>query len=187
MQIRHFIRVLILAACGAGCVQLDAPKNDLGFSKAANLSDFAGCYANKGEGESSDTLYLSSVVWSDANFKHKEIKAIRFAFEAPSKLLLTVETGLGQQQQKALVARQDFHEKSGRIELKSAPIASLLYPGGNPALGAGYESVTLGTDPKGNLRLLNSDAFAGTAFIVIPMAVYSRTVFRFVRNPALCG
>jgi ketosteroid isomerase-like protein len=85
------------------------------------------------------------------------------------------------------VEGKDFHLSSGQIEIKSDSVASFAYPADNPFIGVGHETQVLGLDARGDARIQESATFAGTAFLVVPVAGNAKEVFRFPRSSALCN
>lgn len=176
--------VMLLIGPGVGCALSTGPKDDTGFDAAKDLQALGGCYRNNGEGD--DQRYLSAVIWPREGLDHPRIKAIHVAFEKPQSLRITA-VGTGEAIKESIfVEGKDFHLASGRIEVKSDAITSFAYPAGNVFIGVGNESRVLGLDKHGNARMQESASFAGTAFLVIPVAGHVRDAFRFSRAPALC-
>lgn len=150
-----------------------------------DLESLAGCYRNHGEGEG--VRYLSDVIWPKEHLVHEQIMAINVVFEEPRSLRVAAVSSEGTTKEAIFVEGTDFHLTSGRILIQSDTMASFAYPAGNVFIGVGHESQSLGLDPRGDARMQEGGTFAGTAFLVIPMAGHVRDVFRFPRLQELCN
>lgn len=176
---------MLVLGTGLGCALTSAPEHDLGFSAVRDLQSLEGCYRNRGEGEG--RRYLSAVVWPEEQLAHEQITAIKVMFEEPRSLRVVAVSPEGTAKEGIFTEGKDFHLSSGRIDIKSDAVASFAYPAGNVFIGAGHESRVLGLDARGDARLQESATFAGTAFLVIPMAGNVKDVFRFPRSLELCN
>lgn len=174
----------LLAAAVGGCAVSPLPESDPGFAAVEEIQSLAGCYRNRGDGD--DPRYLSAVIWPSQALTHADIVAIKVEFEGPRGLRVSALTSAGIARQALFLEGEDFHLTSGRIEVKADTTASLAYPAGNVFIGAIHETQALGLDPRGDARLQEGAAFAGTAFLVIPMAGDVQDAFRFPRSPELC-
>lgn len=151
----------------------------------SDLKSLAGCYRNRGEGEG--VRYLSSVIWPKEQLMHEQISAIKVVYEEPRSLRVAALSSEGTAKEGIFVEGTDFHLSSGRIQIQSDTVASFAYPAGNVFIGAGHQSQSLGLDSRGDARMQESATFAGTAFLVIPMAGNVRDAFRFPRSQELCN
>ena len=75
---------------------------------------------------------------------------------------------------------------AGLIKLKTDPMVSLAYPAGNVFIGAGYATQELGIDESGHGKLKETATFAGTGFLVIPIAGHVRDSYRFRKSQEEC-
>jgi hypothetical protein len=185
MQHYRIVMVMFLVGAGLSCAFSKAPKDDAGFSAVKDLESLAGCYRNRGEGEA--VRYLSAVIWPKEPLAHEQISAIKVVFEEPRSLRVAALGGEGTIREGIFVEGTDFHLTSGRIQTQSDTMASFAYPAGNVFIGAGHQSQSLGLDTRGDARMQESATFAGTAFLVIPIAGNIRDAFRFPRAKELCN
>lgn len=176
--------VLWIAGGCAGCVLNTAPKGDEGFAVAEGLQALVGCYSNVGEGEG--VRYLSATIWPNEKLAHDQITAVQVVLNQPKSLRVTAEAANGPIKESIFTEGEDFHLRSGQIETKSDLMASFLYPAGNVFIGVAYETETLGIDKSGNARLQETGGFAGTGFLIFPLAGHGRGAYRFPKNRTLC-
>lgn len=176
--------VAILVGATVGCSMSSAPESDLGFDRKASIESLAGCYRNRGDGEY--VRYLSAVIWPGQQLEHAEIAAIKVELEGSRGLRVAAVTSGTTLKESVFQEGRDFHFESGMIGVKADTFTSLAYPAGNVFIGAGHEAHALGIDPRGDARMQENVSFAGTAFLVIPMAGSVRDAFRFPRSPELC-
>ena len=99
---------------------------------------------------------------------------------------LTGENNKNILHEKISVEEKDFSLESGKISIKSRMVGSLAGKSGNPFIGVGNESVTLGLDKRGDGKLVKNSTFAGTAFIFIPIAGQVSDNYRFRRIENAC-
>ena len=181
------ISVALLSLLCSGCISSSAPANDRDFSQTLNLQMLEGCYQNAGIGEGdTHSTFLSAAIWPAAKIDHASIKSIRVTRVDDRSLKVSAEREGRVVHESRFSEGNDFEFSSGRIKLKSSPLVSLAYPAGNPFIGAGYESQEIGIDTSGDGKLLNTGAFAGTGFLVIPVAGHFQNAYRFPKDPALC-
>jgi hypothetical protein len=185
MKHYRIVMAMLLVGASLSCALSTAPKNDAGFKTVKDIKSLAGCYQNRGEGEG--VRYLSAVIWPNDQLAHEQILAIKVVFEGPRSLRVTALSSEGTAKEGIFVDGTDFHLASGRIQIQSDTVASFAYPAGNVFIGAGHQSQLLGLDPRGDARMQESATFAGTAFLVIPMAGNVSDVFRFPKAQELCN
>ena len=109
------------------------------------------------------------------------------AFEEPRTLRVTALSTGEAIKDGVFVEGKDFHLASGRVNVRSESVVSFAYPAGNAFIGVAHESQVLGVDERGDARMQETTTFAGTAFLVIPVAGNTRDAFRFPRASGLCG
>ena len=177
------IAVSIAGFC-AGCVLSSAPKGDAGFAPVPGLEALVGCYTNRGEGEG--LRYLSAAIWPKEKLAHDQINAIDVALEQPTSLRVSAKASGQTIKESVFVEGKDFKLSSGQIEASDDVMASFAYPSGNVFIGVGRQSTTLGVDKSGNARVQDAGTFAGTAFLIIPVAGHVRDAYRFPKSPGLC-
>jgi len=184
---KHFCIIIILLLVGVslGCALSTTPKDDAGFGAVNELKSLAGCYRNRGEGES--VRYLSAVIWPKEQLAHEQILAIKVVFEEPRSLRVSALGPKGTTNEEIFVEGTDFHLSTGLIQVQSDTVASFAYPAGNVFIGAGHQSQSLGLDPRGDARMQESAIFAGTAFLVIPIAGNVSDSYRFPRLQEPCN
>ena len=176
----------LLAALLCGCAST-RPGDDLGFSPAGSLAAFDGCYANQGEtGPGAGPRYLSRGLWPKADLAHTQVTAVQVQAVAEGTVRVTAYAGNQRLRQDTFRQGQDFSFQGGRISISQA-MGSAATESGNPFIGAGMVTLELGVDAAGNGRMEESSAFAGTAFLVIPVVGGTRDAARFRRADGLCG
>lgn len=181
-MIRTSTLIFVSLLLSTGCVFTTGPKNDVGFVKVEDIQAFVGSYQNKGEGgQTSTPMYLSAVLWPAEKIDHRSIDVIRVGTAAADTLLITAESNGHPVINKAFVEGEDFVLKSGRIRIKQDVHMSLASPPGNPFIGLASETRTLGLDERGDGKLQDSSALAGTAFLIIPVVGAGRDNVRFQR------
>ena len=174
--------LLFLCVLGASCVLFTAPKNDVEFAIVKNISALAGTYQNKGEtGGNVPPIYLSSILWPDKKLDHRAIETIRVKVASEKSLLVSALSGGQIVKEDAFVEGKDFRLISGQIQVANEIKTSWAYPAGNPFIGIMYGNRILGLDERGDGKLRSTEALAGTAFLVIPVAGGSRDNVRFPR------
>ena len=181
------ISLCILMFLCSGCVLISAPKDDAPFAEVKGIHSLEGCYQNKGEGESENpSRYLSSIIWPESKLNHNEITLIKVVAINDKKLKVTAESQGKIIQESQFVEGKDFNVNTKEIRAKSEPLISLAYPAGNVFIGVAYSSQVLGIDERGDAKLQETGTFAGTAFIVIPLAGHVKDSFRFRRVEEVC-
>lgn len=175
----------ISAALLCGCISTK-PSNDLGFTRATSLAAFDGCYENRGEtGKGAGPRFLSRTIWPKADLAHKDIEAIQVSVIGNDAVRVTAYAAHQVVRQDTFVEGKDFTFRSGQITISHAFGSAATEPG-NPFIGAGIGSTTLGVDAAGNGRSMESATFAGTAFLVVPIAGSVNDTARFNRSTDLC-
>ena len=169
------------------CVSF-APPNDAEYAPIGSLKSLSGCYRNLGEtAEETTNRYLSYILWPAHNTKqHQDIQYIEVAAISNNTIRAT---GIGEKRvlvESEFVEGENFEFESGKITVTNKLFGSLAYPSGNPFIGAGHASVTLGIDKSGHGKLTDSITLAGTAFIFIPVAGHVAEMVRFVRTGNSC-
>ena len=181
-----------LASFQVGCVITAAPKYDRGYAKTSTLKNFEGCYQNQSETRIEANLivqqntpspvYLTDIIWPE-EFKMTRPEAV--LVKAISENTLEVSTfGGGVHQKTSLFVKgKDFWLKSGHLKLRSQS----HYGFADVFFGIYHKSTTLGVDANGNGRSVKTEAFAGTGFLIMPIAGLGSDTGGFKRNPTLCG
>jgi hypothetical protein len=185
MMLRLFFPVM--AGLLAGCIS-SKPSHDLGFGKPNSLRAFEGCYQNLGDrGTGTARRYLTALIWPDAAFEHSTIDAVRVNAIDDSSVEVIALSERQPVQRAIFTEGKDFSFDSGRIHLAGKVQGSAAQERGNIFIGVGHETRTLGLDPRGDGRVEETGTFAGTAFLVIPVAGHVREATRFRKSPQLCG
>lgn len=184
MRLTFLVVINAALACG-GCMTTKPP-NDLGYADVPTLAAFAGCYKNAAEdAKGSGSHFLSRTIWPNEKLSHEKLEAIRVRFVEGGTLHFSAISAGQVVQEETFVEGRDFSFRSGRITM-SRFIGSAATEPGNPFIGMGFETQTLGVDAFGNGRRENSVAFAGTVFLVIPIAASVKDASRFVKRDSLC-
>ncbi len=188
MNNTHTFSFLLLLGLCNGCVLSSAPMNEANFATAEGIKAFEGCYQNLSEGGANAfKKYLSAVIWPEVKSDHSKIKAVRVVVSSEKTLGVTAETDGKIIHEGQFVEGTDFNLNFGRIKVKGDPMVSLAYPAGNVFIGAGYASQELGIDKSGAGKLQETATFAGTGFLVIPIAGHVRDSYRFRKVHDLCS
>lgn len=170
-----------------GCALITEPDQNVGYENLDKLASVAGCYQNLGE-RSPDTTdrYLSQIFWPSDETKHLQIKYIEVSLATERSVVARTLNAGKVIVESEFVDGEDFKFISGKIIIKNDLFGSLAYPSGNPFIGAGHTSLTLGIDKSGNGKITETSTFAGTAFIFIPVAGHVSDAVRFVRIGQSC-
>ncbi|NHK96870.1 MULTISPECIES: hypothetical protein [Rubrivivax] len=162
------------------------PIDDLGFERVASLESLAGCYENRAHvGKGVGLMFLSSIIWPDSKLPHGDITAVEVRSLMDDKVSVSAHTSNGVIKEQVFASGRDFTFESGQVRL-TRPFGSAASESGNVFIGVGTQTKKLGIDSDGNGRAVSSASFAGTAFLVIPIAGGVSDVGRFTRNRALC-
>jgi hypothetical protein len=158
------IRVISLAAAlCASCSLSQIPERDLGFSNVSRLSEFAGCYLNRGETEvGQPAIYLSGTIWRDASLNHQTIDTVRITATSSDSLRATAIANSHMVRQDDFITGRDFTFANGRITIRKKTEGSAGMPSGNVFIGVARDATTLGLDSDGNGRVENTTVLAGT-------------------------
>ena len=178
----RLVTVLPLLLCG--CFVSTKPPGDTGFERVENLRAFEGCFANVGEGgKGSGSHYLSAIIWPDSDLDDKSIDFVKVNAEQ-EKALHVSAIGAGHVIREGRFQEgKDFTLVDGEIKLKTHVRGSAGTEPGNPFIGVGTESMTLGLDKAGNGRAVGAANIGGTVFLVLPVAGHMSDAVRFKRLP----
>jgi len=179
---KRFLVLVLATAFLSGCV-ISGPANDVPFTEVAGLQSLAGEYRNLGETDPHGSpAYLSAVIWPVASdIDHASVDVITVDAVSDKELVVRALAGDRQVKEGHFVAGEGFTFKDGKLYLKQKTHFSLAYPAGNPFIGPGYEETVIGVDREGHGKLRHKTAFAGTAFLVIPVAGSLTDETRFLR------
>lgn len=170
-----------------GCVLTTAPDQNVGYANLTKLDAVVGCYQNIGERPSDLTdKYLSQIFWPSEDTNHEKIQHIEVSLSSKQSVFARAISDSKVIIESEFIDGQHFEFKSGKITITNKLFGSLAYPSGNPFIGAAHSSVTLGIDKVGNGKLTETGTFAGTAFIIIPVAGHVSESVRFVRVGNSC-
>lgn len=174
--------LLLLPALLAGCVLSTRPPDDAGFARAGELSEFSGCYANESEPyKNGIPRRLSVLMWPGSDLDHDAVETVAVESEGKDVLHVSAIGGSAVLMESRYRRGKDFRFTQGQIRLKTKPVVATGLESGNPAIGLGYERLTLGIDKADNGRVEEEVGFVGTAFLVFPLAVVGSDVARFSR------
>lgn len=162
------------------------PIDDRGFERVASLESLAGCYENRAQvGKGVGLMFLSAIIWPDSKLPHGDVTAVEVRSLMDDKVSVVAHTSNGVIKEQVFTSGRDFIFESGQVRL-TRPFGSAARESGNVFIGVGAQTKTLGVDSDGNGRALSSASFAGTAFLVIPIAGGVSDVGRFTRSRTLC-
>ena len=164
-----FLLPLILVF--AGCALRTAPDDDSGFASLSTLDAFVGCYRNCSDPSSdSAPVCLSDIIWPEQFTPETRPATVAIQKGNGSSLVASAITEGVVLKRSRFEAGKDFHFKEGRIELKREYLASGARQPGNPFIGVASSKTILGLDAAGQGRINQSTAFAGTGFLIVPVA-----------------
>lgn len=172
----------------SSCVMVTKPSDDLGFAQAENLPQFNGCYQNcSNPSDGSALMCLSNNLWSE-EFDHEAFPdEIYVEAKNDSQLAVTAykqgEAGI----QSIFTKDEHFYFRKGRIELKRDYIGSAATGSGNVFIGIGGSKTRLGIDSQYEARVEQSTFFAGTVFLLIPLAISGLEVSKIKRVGDKCS
>ncbi|WP_418141888.1 hypothetical protein NUW46_08890 [Marinobacter sp. MA] len=168
----------------AGCVSTEVEEEDTGFAKSPSLEAFVGCYRNCSDrSDGSEQTCLSSIIWPDS-FTAVTRPQVVLIDKGDGKSLVAsaISDGIVLKQSQFREG-EDFEFANGRIELKRDYVASGAREPGNPFIGMMTSKTVLGLDASGQGRISQSTTFAGTGFLIIPIAGSTSSTLRIERFP----
>lgn len=178
----------VIAALLSGCVVNPDSATDTVGAPLTSLQVLAGCYQNRGEPpDSVPKRYLSQLFWPDLTLDgHVTLEQVEVEpLSATAVRIRALQAGV-------VIRQSDFREgehftrEADRIELSGNWGSSLAAPADNPFIGAYHERISLWLDTRGDGRMTNTSTFAGTAFLIIPLAGSVSEHTRFVRMGDQC-
>jgi len=172
--------ICVAAALLSGCFTT-GPVDNLPFGEIDQLSDIDGVYENSGESGLAP-LWLSQLIWPDAeDLNHDGIERIEVrAMDDVTVAVTATATNAAIVIHETFVEGEDFDFSNGAIQLHRRVEGAPLDPE-SPVLGIGYETVTLGLDQAGDGKYRSEGVFAGTLFVIIPVAIGGSDDVRFRR------
>lgn len=171
----------------SGCVVSSSPDDVPAPASTPTLGNFAGCYQNMIRTSANGPRhYLSMTIWPTQTIDHGGIEAIRVT--SPSSDTLKVSAFANHQvvKEQSFVLGVDFVFRNGQILLPEKLEGSGAGEPGNVFIGAMHTSRLIGLDQQGQGYLQESTSFAGTAFLVIPVAGQVSEAFRFATSEHFC-
>lgn len=170
-----------------GCASSTVPRDDTGFSRSPGLDAFQGCYKNcSNTTDGSAAVCLSTVIWPGEFAVGNRPEAVHIRKEGDDTLVASALAGGKVIKRSTFVAGKDFQFRDGRIELGKKYLGSAATEPGNPFIGVATEQTVLGLDREGQGRILTTSAFAGTAFLIVPVAGKVGAAGRIERVDGLC-
>ena len=180
MKAITFCMVCSLSLLVSGCFVSTKPPGDTGFARVATLEAFDGCYANVGAGgKDSGPQFLSAIIWPNTGADHKSIEYVKVIAEQGNSMHVSAIGASHVILEGRYVEGTDFTFADGQIKLKSYVKGSAGTEPGNPFIGVGTGSTTLGLDESGNGRSVTSGSFGGVVFLVLPAAGHVSDAARF--------
>lgn len=167
-----------------GCASTEVTENDIGFAESPNLDAFVGCYRNcSNPSDGSAPACLTSILWPDAFPSETRPEAVNIQKGDSNSLIASAISDGVVLKQSRFQEGEDFEFKAGLLELKREYIASGAREPGNPFIGVVTSKTTLGLDASGQGRITQSTAFAGTGFLIIPVAGKTSNTQKIERAP----
>ncbi|MDK9557840.1 hypothetical protein QQF73_09420 [Marinobacter sp. M216] len=180
--------IFLAIAIFTGCASTTVPRNDSGFVEVANLKAFEGCYKNcSNTSDGSALACLSDIVWPKVFGIENKPEAVFIKQEDNNRLIVSAISNGMILKKSAFEAGRDFEFENGRIELDREYIASGAREPGNVFIGVGTGKTVLGLDAHGQGRVSQSVSFAGTGFLIIPIAGAATDVSKIERSEGLCN
>lgn len=179
-------RVVPIAMClfFAGCASTEVAEEDTGFAKSPSLEAFIGCYRNCSvPSNGSPPVCLSSIIWPESFTAETRPEAVHIQKGDDESLVASAISDGVLIKQSRFSEGEDFEFKAGRIELKRDYVASSAREPGNPFIGVVTSKTLLGLDDSGQGRISQSTAFAGTGFLIIPVAGKTSNTQQIKRAP----
>ncbi|MBW0148039.1 hypothetical protein [Marinobacter arenosus] len=186
---RTMNRVFIFLAIAtlAGCASSTVPRNDSGFVEVVNLTAFEGCYRNcSNTADGSALACLSDIVWPKVFEPESKPEAVFIKQEDNHRIIVSAISNGMMLRTSTFEAGRDFEFTDGRIELNREYVASGAHEPGNVFIGVGTAKTVLGLDAQGQGRISQSVSFAGTGFLIIPIAGAATDVSKIERSVGLC-
>ena len=182
------ILLLMMLLLSAGCAYNSVPEGDKGFVESPDLDAFVGCYHNCSDSpEGSPAVCLSSILWPGAFNPETRPSAVSIERGDGNSLIASAITAGVVLRHSRFVEGEDFEFRAGRIELKREYAASGAREPGNPFIGVASSQTVLGLDASGQGRISQSTAFAGTGFLIVPVAGKTTSAQKISRATAdLC-
>jgi len=179
---KPFLALLLSIGLIYGCV-FSGPVNDVPFTEVAGLQSLAGEYRNLGETDPpGPPAYLSAVIWPVASdIDHASVDVVTVEAVSDQELVVRALAGDRLVKEGRFVAGEGFNFKDGKLYLRQKSELSLASPADNPFIGTAYEETVIGIDREGHGKLRHKTAFAGTAFLIIPVAGSVTDETRFLR------
>ncbi|MDL0432677.1 hypothetical protein QPM17_16165 [Marinobacter sp. TBZ242] len=173
----------------AGCASTEVTENDTGFAQSPNLDAFVGCYRNcSNPSDGSAPVCLTSILWPDVFTSEARPEAVSIQKGDGNSLIASAISEGAVLKLSRFREGEDFEFKAGLLELKREYVASGAGQPGNPFIGVVTSKTVLGLDTSGHGRINQSTAFAGTGFLIIPVAGKTLHTHKIERAPrALCG
>ncbi len=172
-----------------GCASTEVTENDSGFAESHGLEAFIGCYRNCSDPlDGSAPVCLTSIIWPDVFTAETRPQAVYIRKGDGKSLVASAISDGAVLKQSQFWEGEDFEFKAGRIELKRDYVASGAREPGNPFIGVVTSKTLLGLDDSGQGRISQSTAFAGTGFLIIPVAGKTSNTQKIERAPSrLCN
>lgn len=169
----------------AGCASTEVEKADTGFAQSSSLEAFIGCYRNCSDpSDGSAQVCLSSIIWPDSFTAETRPQVVHIEKGDGESLVAAAISDGSVLKQSQFREGEDFDFKAGRIELKRDYAASGAREPGNPFIGIVTSKMMLGLDESGQGRISQSTSFAGTGFLIIPIAGTASTTQLIERAPS---
>jgi hypothetical protein len=168
----------------AGCASTDVAEEDTGFAESPGLEGFIGCYRNCSDpSDGSAPVCLTYIIWPDEFAAATPPQAVYIQKGDGKSLVASAISDGVLLKQSRFREGEDFEFKAGRIELKRDYVASGAREPGNPFIGMVTSKTVLGLDDSGQGRVSRSTAFAGTGFLIIPVAGKTSNTQKIERAP----
>tara|TARA_B100000749_G_C18350431_1_gene433011 strand:- start:206 stop:754 length:549 start_codon:yes stop_codon:yes gene_type:complete len=168
----------------AGCASTEVAEEDTGFASSPSLEAFVGCYRNCSDpSDGSAQTCLSSIIWPDGFEAETRPQAVLIEKGHGESLVASAISDGVVLKQSQFREGEDFEFTSGRIELKRDYAASGAREPGNPFIGIMTSKTMLGLNASGQGRISQSTTFAGTGFLIIPIAGSTLSTQQIERFP----
>jgi hypothetical protein len=171
--------LLFLMVCSAGCAH-SFPPNNAPFASLRSVRELDGTYANQGESRDKAPSLWASLAPTRSQDVNVEAVEIRSS-DSGDLRLRAFRKGVATDEA-VLAAGRDFTFEGGRVvpRVGESPRGG----GGAPPLAAGAvrESLVVGLDTNGDLKVFHSARFIGSVNL-LPMALWKEDEVRYRRLP----
>ena len=165
---RAWLVIVIIAGLAFGCST--GPPGRVDFAEIDHLSELDGIYQNIGE--AAFTVYLSRVIWPEADYDfHNRVTAVEVRANGDKELRVMAIREDDIEKEQTFYRGEHFEFESGRLVLKHGFGFHIPKEDGDVALGLTHKTIEIGISEQGHGKIRDKTSFAGVAFLVVPFVV----------------